>query len=458
MSLNLPDRANLEYLKKLAKDRLLLLQATDPSTRLADAQLALAREYGFASWRALKADLDRRHAPHMTAFMHACTTGDVEKIRQLLKAEPGLARETLSGGTTSLHLAVRHPEALRLLLDYGADPNARDLGDNALALHYAAAQGLLDSARILLDAGADVHGSGDAHHGEVIGWASRRDNGDMIALLLSRGARHHIFSAMALSDRDLVRRLVKENQDQLRRRRSRFENGHTPVHAAFAAPDGLGFLAGAPDYAMLDLLIELGADIDATDDKGRTALDLALLRGDRQAVATLRAAGAREGMPLPPAIGDMRAAMRAVSESVRRITPMLSVRDIRATVEWYKALGFVIEDEYAEGEQLVFARVSFGGGDFTLSLGGNPGPQGVTLWFMSDRVQDLYAVLKQHQLRVARDTDGESGVAVRFEEDLYQPFYGGLQFSIRDLNELVLIFWQPAWLMRSADKTGDGAS
>lgn len=458
MPLNLPDRANLEYLKKLAKDRLALLQASDPSTRLADAQLALAREYGFASWRALKADLDRRQAPHMTAFMHACMNGDLDAIRQLLKAEPGLARETLPGGTTSLHLAVRHPEALRLLLAHGADPNARDVGDNALALHFAAAQGMLESVRILLDAGADVHGSGDAHGGDVIGWASRRDNADVIALLLARGARHHIFSAMALGDRDLVRRLVDENPDQLRRRRSRFENGHTPLHAAFAAPDGLGFLAGAPDYAMLDLLIELGADINATDDKGRTPLDLALLRGDKQAAATLRAAGAREGTPPPPASGDIRAAMSAVSTSVRRLTPMISVRDIRATVEWYKAIGFVIEDEYADGEQLVFARVSFGGGDFTLSLGGNPGPQGVTLWFMTDRVQDLYAVLKQHQLAVARETAGEPGVTVRFDEDLYQPFYGGLQFSIRDLNELVLIFWQPAWLRASTDKAGDDAT
>jgi hypothetical protein len=35
---------------------------------------------------------------------------------------------------------------------------------------------------------------------------------------------------------------------------------------------------------------------------------------------------------------------------------------------------------------------------------------------------------------------------VRFAEDLYEPFYGGLQFSIQDSNGLHLIFWQPAWL------------
>ena len=65
--LNLPDRASLDYLKKLAKERLLLLRATESRRRrLADAQLAIAREYGFPSWRALKAEIDRRRERRMS--------------------------------------------------------------------------------------------------------------------------------------------------------------------------------------------------------------------------------------------------------------------------------------------------------------------------------------------------------------------------------------------------------
>jgi len=45
----LPDRPSLEYLKKLAKDRLLELRRADAGARLADAQLAVAREHGFPS-------------------------------------------------------------------------------------------------------------------------------------------------------------------------------------------------------------------------------------------------------------------------------------------------------------------------------------------------------------------------------------------------------------------------
>jgi hypothetical protein len=54
MSRNLPARPNLEYLKNEAKDRLDDLRGTDPNAQLSDAQFALAREYGFASWPKLK--------------------------------------------------------------------------------------------------------------------------------------------------------------------------------------------------------------------------------------------------------------------------------------------------------------------------------------------------------------------------------------------------------------------
>ena len=71
VSLNLPERASLEYLKKLAKERLATLRATSPATKLAHAQLAIAREYGFSSWGALKAEIDRRRAPNVAEFVRA---------------------------------------------------------------------------------------------------------------------------------------------------------------------------------------------------------------------------------------------------------------------------------------------------------------------------------------------------------------------------------------------------
>ena len=58
MSRNLPDRPNLEFLKKEAKTLLESLQARDPAAQLADAQFALARDYGFDSWPRLKAHVE----------------------------------------------------------------------------------------------------------------------------------------------------------------------------------------------------------------------------------------------------------------------------------------------------------------------------------------------------------------------------------------------------------------
>lgn len=55
MSRNLPPHPNLEHLRKQAKDLLHDLQQQNPDSKLADAQFAIAREYGFASWPKLKA-------------------------------------------------------------------------------------------------------------------------------------------------------------------------------------------------------------------------------------------------------------------------------------------------------------------------------------------------------------------------------------------------------------------
>ena len=67
MSRNLPDRPSLEYLKKEAKALLDQLQRSNPAAQLADAQHALAHEYGFASWPKLKSHI---HALDLAPAVH----------------------------------------------------------------------------------------------------------------------------------------------------------------------------------------------------------------------------------------------------------------------------------------------------------------------------------------------------------------------------------------------------
>src|SRR5215472_12356141 len=174
----LPERASLEYLKKLAKDRLRELRKTDPQAKLATALLSVARDHGFSSWRALKAEIEQRQTKNIALFFQACATGDLEALRAFLVNDPGLVRagnpEGHYPGWTGLHTVAQrgHLEAVRLLLKHGADPNAREGGDNTYPLHWAAANRHLEIVRALLDAGGVMHGIGDVHELDTIGWAT----------------------------------------------------------------------------------------------------------------------------------------------------------------------------------------------------------------------------------------------------------------------------------------------
>ncbi|MBL7253691.1 phosphotransferase [Paractinoplanes lichenicola] len=55
----LPDNPHLDHLRRQAKDLLAGLRDTRPEATLADAQTALARQYGFRTWADLKAEVDR---------------------------------------------------------------------------------------------------------------------------------------------------------------------------------------------------------------------------------------------------------------------------------------------------------------------------------------------------------------------------------------------------------------
>ncbi len=135
--------------------------------------------------------------------------------------------------------------------------------------------------------------------------------------------------------------------------------------------------------------------------------------------------------------------MAGAARAVRRMEPMLRARDMRAKVAWYRSLGFELEASHEDGGELVFAMLSLGGGRFTLSPGGSA--RDVTLWFTVDAIEPLYRLLKQRQLRAAHAAlAGESSEEpeVRTEEDLYEPFYGGRQFSVSDLDGIHLVFHQ----------------
>lgn len=440
----LPERASLEYLRKLAKGRLRTLRRSDPKAKLATALLAVARDYGFSSWRALKAELERQQNDRLADFFGACAEGDVERLRQMIADDPALVRLAKTnhghGGWTALHAAARagQLEAVRLLLAHGADPNAREEGDNTYPLHWAAARSDLEIVRALLDAGGDVQGLGDVHEQDVIGWATyfASDNGEaapsVVALLLERGAHHHIFSVISLGDLDAIRQLVVDDPKALDRRMSRFEHGLTPLH----------FAMSRKRYDILELLIELGADLEAKDGSGQTALAVAMLRGDEEAMRRLHEAGAQQ--PKTVAAAPFKQGMAKLARSIRKIVPTIQVPDVAAALDWYASIGFTEIARYADDGLVNFGLLSFGEAQLMLNMHGKPGRHDADLWFYTDRVDELYQMLKSRQLDAARAVlAGETSArGIEFVEDIYDPFYGGRQFSIHDLNGYVLLFYQ----------------
>ncbi len=379
------------------------------------------------------------------AFFTACEQGDLEALRVLLNLEPDLARTRRDDGATGLHIAARHADAVRLLLDRGADPNARDVGDNALALHFAAGSGYLESVRALLDAGADVHGTGDLHELDVIGWATVFDepHRQVVDLLLDRGARHHVFSALALGDHELLRRVITDDPAALTRRLSRFEQQQTALHYVIAPPDGLlgGTFRTGGHYRMLDVLLELGADLEARDAKGRTPLAVAMLRGDREAMRRLHAAGARE--PEPP--GGTSADPSPTDGVFGGVRPMLGVPDVDAAVRWYQAIGFTLGGSHMDGNGMTWASVQLGDAEIMFARA-RATTAGASLWITTNCLDALYAHLARRQFAWAHAVlTGETPDTpeVRFTGDLHTAFYGQREFCIRDPNGVELYFCQP---------------
>jgi len=214
----------------------------------------------------------------------ACHTGDIERVRELLRQDPSLANRIGAhegyylgaGAPLSNAAAVGRIDIVQLLLDHGADPNLPEeqYAPRGKALYSAVYHGHYEIAKLLLERGAfpnpPVESSGDAL------WVSRewRPDARMEQLLLSYGATP-----------------TPERGEEDWATRAHNWMRVSPLHEA----------ARKGDVREAKKLLESGADLTARDEHLRsTPLAWAAKYGQLKMVTFLLERGAPKSLPDDP--------------------------------------------------------------------------------------------------------------------------------------------------------------
>jgi len=252
----LPANPNLDWLRKAAKRRLDELRAKKPDAKLHQAQLAVANDYAFKSWRALKTHVEAINPParDRERVFAAARAGDVEAVRRAFARGFDPATPDFDGRTIHQIAKDRSHAAIEVLVrnvQGGTTTRTEEERQAIRGIIGAAQSGDIAALRTGLDAHPeliDALGGGGFQKATALHLAAIRNQHAAARLLIERGA-------------DLNRRDFPDNA--------------APLHLA----------AANSDFEMVRLLVEAGADVDGKgDDHGVGVLGWATcfrqVRGD----------------------------------------------------------------------------------------------------------------------------------------------------------------------------------
>lgn len=265
MSRQLPEKPNLAYLKKQAKE----LLRSGQHRNLADAQHTLANEYGFPTWAKLKLHVESVGLTPAEALKAAVCDSDAPRVRELLERYPEL-RAAIDAplpnygfGQQALFAAVQRSDRATIELLLGAGSNIRKRTE-----WWAGGFGVLDDC-----------------------------DPSLVDFLTARGAVIDAHSAARLGMMPKLTELVAADPSVVH---AKGADGQTPLHFASTVE-------------VARFLLEHGADINARDVNHESTSAQYMLRvqqkrhypKDRQDVARyLVSRGCRTDILMAAALGD----------------------------------------------------------------------------------------------------------------------------------------------------------
>ena len=239
-----------------------------------------------------RADVNKPEADGTTALHWAVRNDDVASVDRLIRAGANV-KAANRYGVTPLYLAAVNGNAavIERLLKAGADPNSVS-SEGETALMTASRTGSVAAVKALIAKGADVNAKETWHGETALMWAVSQKHPDVARELIAHGADVNAHST--------VNKWERQNSAEPREKWLPL-GGLTPLE--FAARQGCA--------ECIPVLVEKGADINATDQDGITPLLSAMINGHYDAASVLLEKGANPNLadrtgrtPLYSAVDD----------------------------------------------------------------------------------------------------------------------------------------------------------